>query len=329
MKSYPAVIAITVLITLFAAVLSLLFGSTSIGPAELWRGLFEGGTANVVLFEVRLPRLIFALGVGGILGVAGAIFQTLLRNPLADPYILGISGGAALGATVVMSLTTSLAHVGALVGAACVVAIIALVARWSRGRGAEYAVLLTGVMVNAFCGAVILTIRSLISAQKSQEILFFLIGTLDVEDSSLFDFGAIGVALAVILGAGLVYARPLDLLALGTEEAKALGVDAVALRMRLIILVSACVAIVIPYIGLIGFVGLVAPHFVRLLIGPQHIRLLPLVALTGGAFLTFADVIARVSFHSFNSTLPVGAVTALIGAPVFLWFLRAALAEQG
>jgi len=318
-KPWRVVLAFISLLGL-AILLSLTTGTSHIGPAEILAG---DPTTLTILKNVRIPHVAFSILIGAILGMVGAIFQSLFRNPLADPYILGVSGGAALGATLSIALFGALPWMGAGIGSLIVIALITLIAGWSRGTSAGFVVLLAGVMINSFCGAIILGLRSVISAQKSQEILFYLVGTLSsVESLDSTDLGLAILVTLLTLFISLLYAKDLDLMLLGDQEAQSLGSNPDRIRPILIVVCSLSVALAVSFTGLIGFVGLVAPHLVRIWVGPRHRLLLPLSGIAGALFLCFADVVARYSFHFFETILPVGAVTAIVGAPVFLFFLK-------
>lgn len=312
------------------SIISLSIGTSSLGPQEILHDLFSSETKGyAILHVVRIPHLIYSLLIGATLGLGGAVFQTLFRNPLADPYILGVSGGAALGATLSIAVFGSLAWIGAGMGAFGVIFLIAAIAGWTNGRHATYVILLAGVMINAFCGALILGIRSIISAQKSQEILFYLVGTLSaVENLETIDIMIATFATLIFLGGTLFFSKDLDLLLLGEKEALALGGHPERTRKILIVISSIAIAVAVSFTGLIGFVGLVAPHAIRIWIGPRHRHLLLLSAFLGALFLSFADILSRLSFHAFDTMLPVGAVTAILGAPVFLVFLKTQLRDQ-
>lgn len=329
------VVGLAIVITLGAAIVGLGWGSTGWGGLDVVADLVGGTldeTERIILFEARLPRVLFGLMVGAALSVAGAVFQALLRNPLADPYILGVSGGAALGGTIVLGFGVGGVAAGigvpvaAFVGAVSAVALILLVGRWAPGgRASTYVLLLTGVVFNAFAGSVITFIRTILSPQKAHELLFYLVGTLGVEGTPTSEMTVVGVAVALSIGASLWYARDLNVLTLGDDEARALGVDVDATRRNVVLAASLGVAVSVAYTGLVGFVGLVVPHGVRLVLGPDHRLLLPVSALIGGAFLVLADLAARAAFGVFSTALPVGVVTAFVGAPIFLFFLRTSL----
>lgn len=318
-----------------AALVGLGWGSSGWGGLDVLQGALFGTLderQHMILYEARLPRVLFGLLVGAALAVAGAVFQALLRNPLADPYILGVSGGAALGGTLVFALGGSALAVGigvpiaSFIGALGAVGLILLVGTWApSGRAGTYVLLLTGVVFNAFAGSVITFIRTIISPQKAHELLFYLVGSLDVEGTPALEIGIVTGAVFLSVGGALYWARDLNVLTLGDEEASALGVDVDATRRNVVLAASLGVAVAVAYTGLVGFVGLVVPHGVRLLLGPDHRLLIPASALLGGAFLVIADLVARASFTLFSTALPVGVVTAFIGAPIFLVFLRSTL----
>ena len=321
-----------------AALLGLVYGSSDLGGLSLLHRLFASEltlTEEAILFQARLPRVVFAGLVGAALAVGGAVFQAVLRNPLADPYILGISGGAALGGTILLalgSLTLGSLVIGtslaAFAGAMAALLIIFGVARWTPpGRGATFVLLLTGVIVNAFAASLIMFFQSVVSARKAQEILFYLMGSLAVEGTP--PVVMIGAALAISIALIVIYgfARDLNALSLGEEEAAYLGVEVERVRRITVIVASFAVAIAVAFSGIIGFVGLVVPHAVRLVLGPDHRVLLVGSAFGGAAFLTAADIAARAAFPLLGTTLPVGVLTSMIGAPLFLYFLWRSLKE--
>lgn len=313
-----------------AALLALSAGAADVGPADAAGALtrralgrpVEGLAATIVL-EVRLPRVVTAMLVGAALASAGAVFQALLRNPLADPHVVGVSSGAALGAVGAIAagatgrwlglpVVSASAFAGGLV-AILVVERIAAAARGARVLGT----VLAGVTLSAFCSAVIMLLVTASPDAFMRGSLVWLMG----------DFGMVAPeglpALGGTVGLGLlgVYAssRTLNLLAFGDESAHTLGVAPGRARRRLFVLASLLTGVAVAAVGVVGFVGLVVPHAVRLVAGADHRRLVPLAATLGAAFLVLADVVARVA--AAPTELPVGAVTALCGAPFFLWLL--------
>lgn len=314
-----------------SCILGLSVGSSALGY-ELLLEAFAGELDDVgraVLWGARFPRVVFAAAVGASLATAGAAFQAVLRNPLADPYILGVSGGAALGGTLMLTVaaaigfTTVSVPLGAFVGALCAIALILGVGQWGPpGRLSTYVLLLTGVIFNAFASSVIMFLKSVVSAQKAQELLFYLMGSLTVEGESRWSM-ALVVGAAIVTTAGILFwARDLNIMSLGDEEARSLGVDVGRVRVGVVVISSLGVAIAVAYTGLIGFVGLVVPHGIRLVVGPDHRLLVPMCAFFGASFLVICDVIARATFAIFGTGLPVGVVTACVGAPLFVFFLR-------
>ncbi|RAL22319.1 hypothetical protein DL240_10740 [Lujinxingia litoralis] len=319
-----------------SAALGLSAGSSSLGGFDLVARLLSGelsATEEAILWSARLPRVLFAGVVGAALAAGGAVFQAVLRNPLADPYILGVSGGAALGGTIFLTLGSL--SIGALAigtpvaafgGALAALAVIFGVARWAPGgRGATYVLLLTGVIVNALAASLIMFLQSVVSAQKAQEILFYLMGSLSVEGTPWSTMVGVSAVILASLVALWAFARDLNVMSLGEEEAAYLGVEVARVRGVCLVLASLAVAVGVAFSGIIGFVGLVVPHAMRLVVGPDHRVLLPTSALAGAAFLTLADVSARSLFGLLGTTLPVGVLTSMIGAPLFLYFLWRAL----
>lgn len=325
-------VAVALLVALGCALAGLGWGSSDLGAWEIISGLLTDSLDPVqqnILLNARVPRVLFAAVVGAALASSGAVFQTVLRNPLADPYILGVSGGAALGGTIFLTLGTVAmgsfvmgVPAAAFVGALGALALIFGVERWTpAGRTSNYVLLLTGVVFNAFASAIIMFLKSIVSAQKAQELLFYLMGSLAVEGMALSTLlGCAAVVTLCILGL-IWFARDLNAISLGDDDAATLGVDVARVRWWTVLISSVAVAVAVAFSGLIGFVGLVVPHGVRLVVGPDHRVLLPTCAIAGAGFLILSDLIARSVFGLFSSTLPVGVITAVIGAPLFVFFL--------
>lgn len=286
------------------------------------------------LFKLQLPRIAQGLAVGAVLGVAGAALQGLLRNPLADPYVLGVSGGAALGSasfSLLSSalLTTSplmLAPLGGFVGALAALALVMALGS-ERGAPSPLRMLLVGVVVNALAGAMLMVLAALGDASTVQRTLVRLMGTLGADPAEPLLVPIVLVAAALALVAVLPHTLGLNLLALGDDTARSLGLDPDRLRRRLFVLLSLPVGAVVAVTGLIGFAGLVVPHAVRLVAGPDHRRLVPLSAAFGAAFVALADATVSALAPALGTELPVGVVTALVGGPVFLGLLRVRLAR--
>lgn len=292
--------------------------AVTLGPAHV--PLADLATSDLVR-SLRLPRALLALLVGGSLALAGAGLQALVRNPLADPSLLGISGGAGLGA--VLAIALHLSNPWALPLAAFVGALgaMALVYRLGLVGGAELdprVLILAGVAVGAFTAAVMTSLVSLSDAAQLRNAFLWLWGGLSGAswDSVLLLCVYLPLPVAVLLAA----ARPLDLLALGEEPARHLGADVESVKRRVYVAASLLTAAAVAVSGVIGFVGLVVPHAVRLLWGHRHRSLLPAAFLGGGALLALSDTVARVAVAPRE--LPVGIVTALIGVPVFVFLLR-------
>jgi len=312
----PLLILLLAIASLAAVAASIAFGSSGIDAP--WERLAAGDPlVHTIVFELRLPRALAAFGAGAVLALAGVLMQALLRNPLADPYVLGVSGGAAVGALGVMlaGLAGFAVDAGAAAGAFAAMLLVFAVAHgpggWTTTR-----LLLTGVVVAAGCGAIVSLLLSLSDDLRLRGMLFWLLG----------DFGYVrtpwsllALALAAI-PAGLLVARPLDALARGELQARLLGVPVRGLRIGIYVAASVLTATAVTTAGSIGFVGLVTPHLVRIAAGSSHRVVIPAAALAGGALVVIADLLARTMVAPRQ--LPVGALTALIGVPLFLILMR-------
>ncbi|PIE17162.1 MAG: iron ABC transporter [Proteobacteria bacterium] len=276
------------------------------------------------LTTLQLPRIAQGLLVGAVLAMSGAALQGLLRNPLADPFILGVSGGAALGSAAVtlLGLGAALAEAaGGFAGALGALLLVTALAS-DRGRISPLRMLLIGVVFNALAGAALMVLHALADPGAVQVTLIRLMGSVGADPSQPLLLPILALALVVGGAALLASARSLNLLALGDETARSLGVDPDRLRLLLFVLVSLPIGAVVAITGLIGFVGLIVPHAVRLAVGPDHRLLLPLAALFGAGFVTLADASVSALAGPIGTELPVGVVTALVGGPVFLALLR-------
>lgn len=315
------------LLPLAALIIGVLLGSERLAPGQVLAALGGGGDSAIrtIVVDFRLPRVLLALVLGGGLAVAGATFQALLRNPLAEPYILGVSGGAAVGAVAVLALGLTTAGSWSLPLAALVGALVAIVLVFRvasvGGRGSHIDVrvlLLAGVVVGAFFSAVIALILALSSARTVQTAVYWMMGSLTTSD-----WGEVLIATAYTLpaiGLLLARARALNAISVGEESALYLGVDVERVKWFSLIVASLITAAGVSVAGIIGFVGLVVPHTLRLAIGADHRTLLPLSFLVGGAFLASADVVARTAMPGIE--IPIGVVTAFVGVPIFLLLLR-------
>ncbi len=312
---------------LAAFAFALAAGSTRLAPLELLQALASpgGSVAGEIVTQLRLPRALAAFAVGGLLALSGALMQVLLRNPLADPYVLGLSGGAAVGAlsAMLVGLSAFAANLGAICGALAASALVFILARRDFGRqqmlGASDAsprLLLTGVIMAAGWGAVITLILTLAPEARLRGMLFWLMGDLNGAESWAPALLVLAVALALTYPA----ARDLNVLLRGEALAHALGVRVAPLRSMIYVVASVATALAVTTAGAIGFVGLVVPHALRLALGNDQRILLPASALAGGTLLVFADTAARTLLAP--QQLPVGVITALLGVPAFMFLLQ-------
>ncbi|MCX8085442.1 MAG: iron ABC transporter permease [Rhodocyclaceae bacterium] len=311
------VLALLVALSLASLMMALAAGSFAVPLREVLAALSGAETsARAIVFELRLPRALAGFAVGGLLALAGGLMQVLLRNPLADPYVLGISGGAGVGVLFAMLMGLSslfipgFAFVGALAAMLLVFGLAHGDGSWTQTR-----LLLTGVVVAAGCGAIVALLLTLAPEQKVHGMLFWLMGDL----SQAVDARPALVMLAAALVIALPFARELNLLARGADLAASLGVEIAALRRIVYFVASLATAAAVTTAGSIGFVGLIVPHLVRLAIGNDQRLLLPAAALAGGSLLVLADTASRTLWAP--QQLPVGVLTALIGVPVFLYLL--------
>lgn len=299
--------------------ISLLYGSVPLTLTQVWSTLVGQGSAmsNAVIFELRLPRALTAFAAGGVLAVAGVLMQVLLRNPLADPFVMGVSGGAAVAALSAMLLgLTGLgidmaATFGALTTTLLVFALAHGAGGWTPAR-----LLLTGIVVAAGASAIVSTLLALGDESHLRGMLFWLMGDLSLSSRPgplLWLFGC-----AVLFS--LPFARHLNLLARGELQARILGAPVQALRIGIFVASSILTGFCVTTAGTIGFVGLVTPHLVRMVIGADHRVVLPASAVLGGTLVMIADLFARTLFAPRQ--LPVGALTAIAGVPLFLLLMR-------
>jgi iron complex transport system permease protein len=313
-----AVVALLALaLVVFLATLAV--GSVSTAPGAVLDALLGRGDPQVadLVLELRLPRALAAFAVGGLLAYAGVLMQVLLRNPLADPYVLGVSGGAAVGALTALAfgLGAAAAHGNAFLGALASTLLVFALAH-SRGGWTPTRLLLTGVVVAAGWAALIGLGLALAPDGRLRSMLFWLMGDLGYAENPR----AALLVLALLLGSALPFARELNVLARGAPEARALGVAVQPLTLAIYALASLATAVAVTQGGSIGFVGLVVPHVIRLAFGADHRLLLPGAVLAGGALLMAADALARSLVAPLM--LPVGVVTAAIGVPLFLFLLN-------
>ncbi len=311
------VLALLALLSVASLLTALAAGSVGVPFGEVLAALGGADTpARAIVLDLRLPRALAGFACGGLLALAGALMQVLLRNPLADPYVLGISGGAGVGALSAMLLGLAGLGIAGFSFAGALAAML-LVFGLAHGDGSwtQTRLLLTGVVVAAGCGAVVALILTLAPEQKIHGMLFWLMGDLS---QAVDPLPALAVLMAALLVA-LPFARELNLLARGGEQAAALGVAVPVLRRIVYAVASLATAVAVTTAGSIGFVGLIVPHLVRLAIGNDQRLLLPASVLAGGSLLVLADTAARTAVAPIQ--LPVGVLTALIGVPVFLYLL--------
>ena len=314
------------LLLVAAFLASLAFGELRLSPRQVLEALFGRGDelARTVVWDFRLPRTLVGLAAGAALAASGTVMQAFFRNPLADPGLLGVSSGGALGAVAVLALGPSLGlaaaslwtlPVASVVGAFAATGAVMMLAE--RGASTER-LLLSGVALNALLGAGTSFLLTITAGhfEVNAQILFWLMGGLENRSWEHVWMGvpiiALGCALLLPLGRGL------NLLSLGEQSAQSLGVDVHRLRRKLIVLATVLTALATATGGIIGFVGLVVPHVLRLVWGPDHRRLLPAAMLGGGTFLLACDLVTRL----FPIGLRLGVVTAVVGGPFFLWLLR-------
>ena len=325
-------IVVLVAAALIGVVLCLQYGTERIPLSEVARILLSprvaeesiaGVSPAVILWEVRLPRLLLAFLVGASLASVGVALQALLRNPLADPYILGISSGAALGAALAIQFGLTWAIGGftavqlcAFLFAAATIGAIYRIAV-AEGRIPVQTLLLAGVIINAILSALILFITSLSDSTSAFRLFFWLMGSL----VTLGYDGLGALAVIVVLGIGVLCAqgRNLNLLSLGEDSAQGLGLDVERIKRVIFVTTAFLTGAAVAVSGLIGFVGMIVPHAVRMVLGPDHRLLLPAAALVGGTFLAVADTVARSLWSP--TELPVGVITALCGGPFFIYLL--------
>lgn len=298
-------------------------GSSGLGPGALVRTLLGGASPDsaeaMIIRDLRFPRTLLAALAGGALALGGLIFQTLLGNPLAEPYILGISGGAAVGAVIGFLLglarypgVAALSFTGAAASFLLVFIFAAKTSFFQKDR-----MLLAGVVLNALFSAIILFLLTMTGDNALHGIIFWLTG--DLSTPSIGEVSRLGLVLFPCFIGIFLLSKPMNLLLFGEEEARAMGAPVRAVRSFLFLTSSFMVAAVVCHCGLIGFVGLVIPHAFRLMLGPDHRTLIPACIFGGGAYLVLCDLLARVL--PANGEMPVGVVTAMLGAPLFLFLL--------
>jgi len=320
----PLRLLILAFLSALVLVVSITLGAADIPLANVFDALRGGGddTTRTIVLDLRLPRAIAALLVGGALGLAGAVFQALLRNPLAEPWVLGVSGGAAVGAVAAVVLGWGLyapwsIPLAALLGAFLAIGLVLRIATHAA-RGLDTRVLiLAGLVVAAFFNAIIQLLLTFASGDTFRSAVFWMMGSLAAASwTSVFVLSAYLLPGIIVL---LLMARPLNLLAVGEETASYLGTRVERVKLAAYLVASLLVAATVAISGIIGFVGLIVPHAIRLLWGSDHRLLLPASVLLGGGFLLAADTAARTV--AAPAELPLGVITALVGVPLFVVLL--------
>ena len=312
------------LLLLTAMIAGLALGSSGTSIRSFWTSLVSDGTGQsmhqAIIWRIRFPRVLLAALVGAALSLGGLVFQALLKNPLAEPYILGISGGAAIGG--IIGIMLGLSHVPgvSLTAFAGSLATLVLILFISSGRAVvvKDALLLSGVMVNAFCSAVIMFLLSITQNDRLHNIIFWLMG--DLSASQIHHVSMLAVILLPCFMVIFAYSNQMNLLLLGSDMAATMGVQVRHVTLVLLVITSLMISVTVSQCGLIGFVGLVIPHLLRLLCGPDHRVLVPACVLGGGAYMVVCDLLARVLPP--QGEMPGGVITAMIGAPLFIILLR-------
>lgn len=323
-KRLLAVSFLLLLLIFVAMFLGLSLGSTKTGLNEVLKSLLRREDAdpvlNTIIWNIRFPRVLLAALVGATLSLGGLVFQALLRNPLAEPYILGISGGAAIGAIIGILMGLSRFPGVSFISFMGSIATLLLILVMSSGQSIlkKDSLLLSGVMINAFCSAIIMFLISMTQDYRIHNIIFWLMG----------DLSMAAIRQTVILTAMLFpcyilifwLSHSMNLLLMGKEMAQTMGVNIKVVTVTLLLTTSFMVSATVSHCGLIGFVGLVMPHLLRLLFGPDHRVLVPACVMGGGAYMVLCDLLARTLPE--QGEMPAGVITAIIGAPLFIFLLK-------
>ncbi len=322
-KRIAAVSFLLLFILMAAGLLGISLGSSQ-NLGTMLDYFFTGGEkdpmlANII-WRIRLPRVILAALAGSVLSLGGLVFQALLRNPLAEPYILGISGGSAIGA--IIGILMGLARFPGVFLCAFAGSLLTLLLVIVMGSGRtalkKDSLLLSGVMINAFCSSVITFLLSLSQDSRIHNILFWLMGDLSLPDMK--QAAVLGLLVFPCFVLIFCLSHVMNLLLSGREMARTMGVNTGAVMLVLLICTSLMVSATVSYCGLLGFVGLVMPHLLRLMLGPDHRVLVPACILGGGAYMILCDILARTLPQ--QGEMPTGVITAIIGAPLFIFLLR-------
>ncbi|MFH1581288.1 MAG: iron ABC transporter permease [Pseudomonadota bacterium] len=323
LKRIAWVSSLLLLLLLTTMLIGISLGSTGNEVKAVLQSLFGGGADSMldtIVWQIRFPRVLLAALVGATLSLGGLVFQALLRNPLAEPYILGISGGSAIGAIVGILAGLSRFPGVSLTAFLGSIATLLLLLIMSSGQSIlkKNTLLLSGVMVNAFCGAIIMFLVSMTQDSRLHNIIFWLMG-----DLSMSDIGQVGILALTLLPCFIIiflYSHSMNLLLMGNEMAQTMGVNIKRVTTILLVVTSFMVSSTVCHCGLLGFVGLVMPHLLRLILGPDHRVLVPACILGGGVYMVICDLLARVLPQ--QGEMPAGVVTAMIGAPLFIYLLK-------
>ena len=318
-------ISLILLAVLFIAFsLGLSIGPTQSGMRSAFSALFSTHESNSVLYNIvwriRFPRVLLAMVVGATLSLGGLVFQALLRNPLAEPYILGISGGSAIGAIIGILLGLSRFPGICLTSFLGSLGTLALILLMSTGKSIirKDALLLSGVMVNAFCSAIIMFLISITQDARLHNIIFWLMGDLSMTDlPQVVILGAILIPCFILV---FIFSHAMNLLLMGKDMALTMGINIKAVTITLLAVTSFMVSATVSFSGLVGFVGLVIPHLLRLVLGSDHRFLVPACLFGGASYLVLCDLLARTLPQ--QGEMPAGVITALIGAPLFIILLK-------
>ncbi len=321
LHSFITILSSLALLMLLTAIVSLLIGPVNISIKKLLQiitGQIQNTTASEIILSIRLPRILLAIAAGGGLSVAGAVFQSLLMNPLAEPYILGISSGGTFGALLSMLLGLSFLTTQLFSFAGAIVVIFLVFTLGKKfGELQANVLLLSGVMIGAFFSAAILIMMTMLN-NSLRSVILWLIGNLSLARSGPVYFVlSISVFVSFVL---TLFSQKFNVLSMGSENARHLGINVSFVKNTSYILTSLMVGSIVSVSGIIGFVGLIIPHAVRMLFGVDNRIVIPASFFVGAAFLILSDTLARSIIAP--SELPVGAITAIIGAPAFIYLLR-------
>lgn len=323
MKSFSLTLTITSLfvVTIITCFVSVSIGSVSISLSDLWDVFFSEETHSIysqIVFDIRLPRILLAVAVGGGLSVGGAVFQAILMNPLAEPYILGVSSGGTFGAILSFLIGASFltTQLFAFSGALLVIFLVFVLGK-RYGEIEPNTLLLTGIMIGSFFSAAILFLLTMLNDSLKQAV-FWLMGNLSLANPEAVNYVLpITLLVAVLLS---LNGQKYNVLSLGADTAKHLGINTTALTNYTYIITSIMVGAIVSVSGIVGFVGLLVPHICRMIFGIDNRLIIPASFLFGATYLVIADTLARSLISP--AELPVGTITALIGAPLFIYLLK-------